>query len=120
MNESILNSIKHLLGIEPSYDHFDQDLIIHINSVLFYLKQIGVKDTVYTITGPSETWDDFVPNVNNIPLVKQLVYMKVRKAFDPPTSGILMTALDDQMKELEWRLYSEVDFGKETTNESEQ
>lgn len=120
MNESILNSIKHMLGIEPTYDHFDQDLIIYINSALFYLKQIGVGDTVFRITGSTETWHDFASNIDEIPSVKELVYMRVRKAFDPPTSGILMEAINSQIKELEWRVYSEVDFGKETTNESEQ
>ena len=37
--ESILNEIKKMLGPGETYDHFDTDLIIHINSALNVLNQ---------------------------------------------------------------------------------
>ena len=40
--ESILTSVKKLLGIDESYTHFDADLIMHINSVFSILGQMGV------------------------------------------------------------------------------
>ena len=113
MNESILQSIKHLLGIEGVYDHFDSDLLIHLNSEFFYLYQIGVTEKPFRITGDSETWEDFKSNIEDVALIKDLVYLRTKKIFDPPTSGILMDSLKDQIKEAEWRVYSEVDFGKE-------
>ena len=42
MEESILTSIKKLLGITEDYEQFDTDIIIHINSVFMILTQIGV------------------------------------------------------------------------------
>ena len=103
--DSILTSIKKLLGITEEYEHFDQDIIIHINTALMILTQLGV--------GPSEgffikdkyaLWSDFIPDVKTLEAVKSYIYLKVRMLFDPPTSSSLMNAMDQNMKELEWRL----------------
>ena len=40
--ESILTSIKKMLGIDEEYTHFDADVIMDINSVLMILTQLGV------------------------------------------------------------------------------
>ena len=102
---SILTSIKKLLGITEEYEHFDQDIIIHINTALMILTQLGV--------GPSEgffikdkyaLWSDFIPDVKTLEAVKSYIYLKVRMLFDPPTSSSLMNAMEQNMKELEWRL----------------
>ena len=62
MDDSILNSIKKLLGIEQDYKHFDPDLIMHINSVFVILQQLGVGTPYgFTITGSDETWSKFMP-----------------------------------------------------------
>lgn len=103
--DSILTSIKKLLGITEEYEHFDQDIIIHINTALMILTQLGV--------GPSEgffikdkyaLWSDFIPDVKTLEAVKSYIYLKVRMLFDPPTSSSLMNAMEQNMKELEWRL----------------
>lgn len=103
--DSILTSIKKLLGITEEYEHFDQDIIIHINTALMILTQLGV--------GPSEgffikdkyaLWSDFIPDVKTLEAVKSYIYLKVRTLFDPPTSSSLMNAMEQNMKELEWRL----------------
>ena len=103
--DSILTSIKKLLGITEEYEHFDQDIIIHINTDLMILTQLGV--------GPSEgffikdkyaLWSDFIPDVKTLEAVKSYIYLKVRMLFDPPTSSSLMNAMEQNMKELEWRL----------------
>lgn len=103
--DSILTSIKKLLGITEEYEHFDQDIIIHINTALMILTQLGV--------GPSEgffikdkyaLWSDFIPDVKTLEAVKSYTYLKVRMLFDPPTSSSLMNAMEQNMKELEWRL----------------
>jgi len=113
MSESILTGVKQLLGIDSTYTHFDPDIIAHINSVLFVLYQMGVTDTPYKITGTTETWSNFLGDPSKLELVKSYVYLKCKKIFDPPTSGTIMTAIDEEIAELEWRISVEVDPKKE-------
>ena len=103
--DSILISIKKLLGITEEYTHFDQDIIIHINSVLFTLNQLGVGPTKpFTIKGETEIWDDFIVEEDSLEAVKSYVYLKVRILFDPPSSSVLMESINRQINEFEWRL----------------
>lgn len=102
--ESILISIKKLLGIDADYDAFDTDIIIHINSVLMILTQLGVGTPYFTISGSFETWNDFMNDDARIESVKTYVYQKVRMIFDPPTSGTHVQALEKSINEFEWRL----------------
>lgn len=107
--ESILTSIKKLLGIESAYTHFDNDLILHINSVFMILNQLGVgPDNCFSITGPSETWNDFMGN-DNLDLVKSYMFLKVKLLFDPPLGGTVMDSYNKQIAEYEWRLNVAVD-----------
>jgi hypothetical protein len=112
MNTSILTSIKSMLGIEESYTIFDNDLIIYINSAISVLYQIGLESAEsFTITGTDETWNDLLGGYSNIETVKPLLYLRVRKIFDPPQSQSVMSAMDAQISELEWRLNAEIDRG---------
>ena len=103
---SILKTIKKLLGIDEEYEHFDQDLIIYINSAISTLRQLGVGSAEgYSILGDQETWNDYL-GVGLILLdVQTYIYYKVRLSFDPPSSSYLLDAIERQIKELEWRLY---------------
>ena len=86
--ESILTSIKKLLGIEEDYVHFDADIIMHINSVLSILTQLGVGPSEgYSIKDANATWDEFITNPAKLELVKSYVYLKVKLMFDPPSSS---------------------------------
>lgn len=109
--ESILTSIKKLLGIEENYTHFDQDIIIHINSVLSILKQLGVGPSGgFIIKGADETWDQFITtDPNSFSMVKSYVYLKVRLLFDPPLSSAAVDSINKQIAEYEWRLFVEAD-----------
>lgn len=108
--DSILMSIKKLLGIDECYDHFDMDIMIHINSAFMVLTQLGVGPPEgFSITGNSETWDDFLPEKPRIESVKTYVYLKVRLVFDPPSSSSAVEAINRQIGELEWRLQVAVD-----------
>ena len=112
MNASILTSIKSMLGIEEEYTIFDNDLIIYINSAISMLYQIGLESAdSFTITGKDETWADLLSGYSNIETVKTLLYLQVRKIFDPPQSQSTMAAIDAQISELQWRLNVEVDRG---------
>lgn len=108
MNESILVTIKKMLGIVGDYDPFDTDIIIQINSSLFTLRQLGVHiEKEFTVTGPTETWNDL--NVEDLETVKNYIYLKTKLAFDPPTSSFVLDSLQKTIAELEWRLNVEVD-----------
>ena len=107
---SILNNIKKLLGLGPEYNCFDQDIIIHINSVFASLHQMGVYnknlDKCFEITDNSATWSDFLEDDNTINFIKTYVYLKVKLAFDPPANSVVQASYENQIKELEVRLYT--------------
>ena len=109
--DSILNSIKPKLNIEKTETAFDEDqLIDYINSVFFYLCQIRVGPSIpFMITGPNETWDDFFGGRTDLQPVKTYVAMRVRSIFDPPSSSAALQQLNDNIKEMEWRLNVYVD-----------
>lgn len=111
--ESILTSIKKLLGIAEEYEHFDNDIIMHINSVFMILTQLGVGPSKgFVITDSSASWDDFLPEGGEkLQAVKTYMYMKVRLMFDPPTSSAVMESMNRIINELEWRLNVAVDPG---------
>lgn len=105
MNESILNDIKKLLGLDTTYTVFDQDIIIHINSVFMILRQLGVgPEEGYKITGTSNVWTEFTNDDIFIESVKTYIYLKVRLMFDMPQNSSLVQAIQTQISELEWRL----------------
>lgn len=105
MRDSILDTTKKVLGIDPDYDAFDLDIVTHINSALFALTQMGVGPPGgFEITGSTETWADFLGDTKQWNGVKTLVYLKVRLVFDPPANSSLYSAMKEQMSELEWRL----------------
>lgn len=113
---SILLSIKKLLGISDFDDSFNTDIILHINSVLSILRQLGVgKDTDFVVTGNDETWDDFLDEslIADQRMVTSYVYQKVRLLFDPPTNSFTIEAIKQSIAEMEWRLSVSADKKKE-------
>lgn len=108
MQESILQSIKKLLGVYEEDNHFDTDIIFAINTVLGTLYQIGVGDAPVKITGPEETWDLIVTD-DRLENIKDYVYAKTRLIFDPPTSSAVMEAMKEIARELEFRISVVVD-----------
>lgn len=101
---SILDSIKKMLGSELTDNAFDTDIIIGINSALMALNQIGVGLRGYRISGSGETWEEFLIGYNDLEAAKTYVYLKVKLAFDTPTNSFVVNALEDQIREYEWRL----------------
>ena len=111
--DSILTSVKKMLGIAEEYDHFDADLIMHINSVLTILGQLGVgPDEGFFIEDDEAEWTDFVSDMSNLQFIKTYVYQKVKLLFDPPQSASAIEALNRSISELEWRINAQVDSGK--------
>ena len=103
--DSILVSIKKLLGIAADYTHFDPDIIMHINSAFSILTQLGVGPPEgFRIEDDVKTWNDFISDTIRLDAVKSYVYLKVGLMFDPPTSSAVLSAKERQISELEWRL----------------
>lgn len=112
MEDSILDTVKEILGINVEDTVFDGELMVAINTAFFTLFQIGVgQEKPYVITGNSETWNDFTDSIDELSMIKSYVGLKTRILFDPPTSSHLMTAINEQLKEYEWRLNVEADRG---------
>lgn len=120
VTESILTSVKKLLGIEESYTHFDPDLIMHINSVFSILAQMGVgPSNGFTITGAAETWSDFLDDTKLFALVKSYTHLKVKLLFDPPLSSAAVESINRQIAEFEWRLFVAADLTDNKSREEE-
>lgn len=103
--DSILTSVKKMLGITAEYTHFDADIIMHINSVFMILNQLGVGPSeCFSIEGNDETWEEFIKDDFNIEAVKSYMFLKVSLMFDPPTSTNVLEAKTRLSNELEWRL----------------
>lgn len=109
---SILNTIKKALGLDPSYDVFDTDIVMHINSTFATLNQLGVgPEEGFSIEDDSATWQDFLGLVetNKLLSVKSYMYLKVRLLFDPPTTSFAIEAMKKNAEEYEWRLNVQTD-----------
>lgn len=103
--ESILTSIKKLLGITEEYDQFDPDIIMHINSVFMILTQLGVGPSEgFSIEDDTSVWSDFIQDVKKLESVKTYIYLKVKLLFDPPLSSAVIDSTNRLINELEWRL----------------
>lgn len=106
MEESILKTIREMMGPSGDYTAFDLELIAHINAVFQILQQMGVGPTEgFSIAGEDETWSDFIPDKQNLNLVKSYMYAKVKLAFDNSTmGGPLIGVFEKICAECEWRL----------------
>lgn len=105
MEQSILTSTKKILGIAEEYTVFDLDIITHINTAFSTLTQLGVGPSIgFMIEDADTEWGDFLENDLQYNSVKSYVFLRVRQLFDPPSTSYLISAYNDQIKELEWRL----------------
>lgn len=117
--ESILTSIKKMLGPTEEYEHFDPDIIIYINTAIMDLTQVGVGPAEgFSISDKNDTWEDFVPeliqNKVKIEAIKSYIYFSVKIAFDPPLNASVLSSMERQMEKLLWRLNVAVDPDTET------
>lgn len=110
MVDSILNTIKQMLGISVMDTAFDVDIITHINSAFMYLQQLGVgTGTVYSIDDNTAKWSDFLTDVSSLSAVKTYIFLKVKLVFDPPVSSFVLESTNRHITELEWRLNLQAD-----------
>lgn len=110
IEDSILNSIKKLLGLTSSCTDFDTDIIIHINTVLMNLSQLGINVLKgFTVKDTTQVWSELIQDEDLVESIKTYMYLKVKMVFDPPLSSSVMEANAETIKELEWRLTVQVD-----------
>lgn len=103
--DSILTTIKDMLGIAEEDTHFDRAITRHINSAFMTLHQLGVGPCkCFKVTSKDQTWYDFLGESGDFETVKTYIYLKVKISFDPPTNAFVMDAMERQSKEDEWRL----------------
>lgn len=116
---NILSEIKNLVGLDSEYDAFDVDVLMHINTYVMVLRQIGVGPVGgYEVTKDS-TWSDYLGEdvITKLSAVRTYIYLKVKLIFDPPTSSAVMEAMKQTASEIEVRLNMEVDPGESSTKE---
>lgn len=111
--DSILTSIKKLLDIEEECTQFDTDIILHINTVLVILNQLGVgPDEGLMIEDKMSIWDDLISPTDKLSFVKTYMFLKVKLVFDPPASAAAVEGMKASALEYEWRIAVQVDLNK--------
>lgn len=105
MEESILKSIKKVVGVAPDYDVFNEDILFAINTTFSTLNQLGIgPEDGFLVEDETSTWSDYIGGNPNYYPIKTYVQLKTRLLFDPPANSIIKGAIDEQLKEIEWRL----------------
>lgn len=106
MEESILESVKKMLGVLIDDTAFDAELISHINAAISELTQIAVgPDEGFLVTGYNEVWSNFVSNVSQMSSAREYIFSKVRLLWDPPSNSFVCDALTKAKDEAYWRLF---------------
>lgn len=114
MEDSILDTVKLVIGLDTEYTPFDTQLIIATNMAFTNLQQYGVgPEEGFRITGPDETWSSYLQDELTLEMVKEFVPLKVKMVFDPPASGIVADAYKSAIAELEWRIIHAAEMLKE-------
>ena len=118
--ESILGTVKKALGVEQDVDAFDEALVMHINTALSVLAQLGAgpDDGLY-ITGNDVTWKQLIGENSLLSLVKTYVCQKVRLIFDPPLTSSVLDAMERSLKEMEWRILAVTDISADSGDVTE-
>lgn len=116
MQDSILMTIRKLVCGNPYADHFDTDLLVHINACFSILNQLGVgPENGFVVTDETQSWSSYIADNYILNMVKTYVTLKVKKVFDPPLTSSVLEAMDKEISQLEWRLNVAVDPVKPTS-----
>jgi len=110
MQDSILMTIRKLVCGDPYADHFDTDLLVHINACFSILNQLGVgPENGFVVTDETQSWSSYSDNDRILNMVKTYITLKVRVIFDPPLTSSVLEAMNKEISQLEWRLNVAVD-----------
>lgn len=112
MENSILKSTKKVLGLADDYTVFDLDVLTYVNSAFSTLTQLGVGPAVgFTVEDDTQTWSELALSQDQTNLIKTYVFLKARMLFDPPTTSFHIEAMNNQIKEHEWRISTNREWG---------
>lgn len=119
-SDSILNTTKKLLGLEPDFTGFDQDILVHINAVLSALTQMGVgPEDGFIVEDADTTYEDYLgEDIKSYQDIKTYIYYKVRLGFDPPASSTILNSINDLLAEVEWRIWMKANPPDQTGGEN--
>lgn len=114
MGDSILETIAKLLSIQVDDNFFDVDLVLHINSAISALTDLGVgPDNGYAILSREETWEDYLgDDIENLGMVQEFIYLKVKLLFNTPQSSSVIKVYEDRLNELQYKLYARKQYGE--------
>lgn len=101
--DSILNSVKIAIGLPADYTAFDASVIMHLNTAISIVTQLGVGEEGYIVTDERQKWQDFIDD-EKLELVKTYISMKTKYLFDPPTNSSVTNAMEKALSELEFRI----------------
>lgn len=105
MEDSILKSTKKILNIPEDYNAFDLEVLTMINSAFSDLNDLGVGPKAgFVVNDDTSVWSDFTEDVVQQNSIRTYVYLKARLLFDPPATSFHIKAMEDQIKELGWRI----------------
>lgn len=119
VEDSILLTIKKLVGDSINGDEFNRDLIVAINSAIGILTQIGVGDKNFRIKDEKDTWTDYLGDCDHLEMVKDYIHLKVGLIFDPPQSSVITETKKALLNELEWRINVTVENLRKEDNQNE-
>ena len=116
-NDSILTTVKKLIGLDEEYDAFDQDILIFINSILFELEQIGLKPKEgFALSDKTAVWLDYTDDERVLNALKPYIYLKTKLIFDPPTSSSVADSINKVADRFEWRIHMYTETGGEVND----
>lgn len=120
MNDSILISVKKVLGLDEYFEAFDQDILMHVNTVFSILNQMGVGKPGFMVVDANSRWTEFFGDYDpsEMNMVRTYVCQKTRMMFDPPTGNLVKEAIEQTIEELEYRLYALCTYGEEKDDDS--
>lgn len=111
-SSSILDSIKKLLGISKDDDGFDNEIKDLINAEFLTLYQLGVgPPDGFSIQGPDDRWESYTTDTFLLNSVREFVYLRVKRVFDPSASTTVDSAIQDRISELEFRINVQAEGG---------
>lgn len=118
-DDSILESIKQLLGVMPEQTEFDTDILTFINGCFLDLEQLGVgPEGGFSIMDKGDIWYDFADSDKLLSSVKPYIYLKVRLIFDSSSlTSSVIASFEKMIERFEWRINMAVELDKKTGEE---
>lgn len=120
MEDSILLSVKKVLGVAIEDEAFDLDILTAINTILMAIRQFGVgKQESFNVVDANSKWSDFADKIDDLAALKTYVELRVRLIFDPPSSSAMIDVIKETIKECEWRIYITENYNEPLNKETE-